>query len=131
MLPLPFLTLQLAVLQIFIFGLNDWLFDNERVTPIIVLSKTICSYPMQTLYSKTPRDNFPSYVLIFIIEFQYTIIICYALLINNILISFDHPICNLRRITFLIIPSRNVSRLFPFCFTFGLVNSPLSVFLCF
>ena len=43
--------------------------------------------------------TFPSYFFIFITDFQFTIIISYALLTNNSLISFDHPLCNLKHIT--------------------------------
>ena len=38
------------------------------------------------------------------------------LLSNNILISFDHPLCNLKHIAFVIISLYNVFKSFPFCF---------------
>ena len=46
-------------------------------------------------------------------------------LIHCSLLSVTHPICNFKCITFLIIPLHNISKSFPFCFAFGLVNSLL------
>ena len=40
------------------------------------------------------------------------------LLTNNIMISFDHPLCNLKNIAFLITPLHNVFKSFPFCFLY-------------
>ena len=37
------------------------------------------------------------------------------LLTNNIMISFDHPLCNLKNIAFLITPLHNALKSFPFC----------------
>ena len=54
----------------------------------------------------------------------------YALLADNILISFIQPFCSLKHITFVIIPQQNVSKSFSFFCIFGLVNSPSSLFLC-
>ena len=84
---------------------------------------------MQTLCSKASNDNFSK--LFFITDSQYSIIISYSLLTNKILISFDDPLCSLENITFLIISPPNVSKSVLFCFSFGLVNSPPSFFLCF
>ena len=60
--------------------------------------------------------TFPSSFIFFITCWQYSITISYAMLTNNILISFDHPLCNLKHIAFLIIPLHNVSKSFPLCF---------------
>ena len=51
----------------------------------------------------------------------------------NILINFDHPLCNVKYITFLIIPLHNISKLLSFWFTFCLLHHRLnlSLFLCF
>ena len=51
--------------------------------------------------------NFPSSFLFSSIK---------ILLTNNILISFDHPLCNLKHIAFLIIPLHNFFKSFSFCF---------------
>ena len=47
---------------------------------------------------------------------------------KNVLISFDHPLCNLKHITFLIILPYDISRSFPICFTISMVNSRPSFF---
>ena len=65
----------------------------------ICLGQTIpvsCKLCVQKLLMIT----FPSSFLFFIIYWQYTII-SYAMVTNNILISFDHPPWNLKHITLL------------------------------
>ena len=81
--------------------------------------------------SKASRDNsfkLGSYLHYFLqIHHHYF----YTLLINNTLISFDHPLGNLKHITFLTNPLYNVSKSFQFCFAFDLVNSGPSFYICF
>ena len=66
--------------------------------------------------SKVSHDSFSKLFSIFIIECKYTIIISHALITNNIVISFDHPLCNFKHVTFLM-DDHSVSISFPFCFT--------------
>ena len=58
----------------------------------------------------------PNYFVVFVTACQLTIIISCTLLANNILISFDHPLSNLKHSAFLIISLNNVPKSFPFCF---------------
>ena len=78
--------------------------------------------PCKICIQKLLMITFPGNFLIFICDCRHTIIISYALLTNNTLTSFDHTICNHKRITFLIICLHSVSMSLPFYFTFGLVN---------
>ena len=79
---------------------------------------------MQTLYSKLLIITFPSYFLVVTTDCQHSNIISYELLTNNILISFGHPLRNLKHITPLFIPPRSIYKSFPFCFILDLINSP-------
>ena len=74
---------------------------------------------------------FSSYFLTFITDFKHTIIISYALLTNNTLINLNHPLWNLKPVTFFIISLQNASKSFPFCFRIDLVNSSPRLFLYF
>ena len=65
------------------------------------LSETNYSYPTQTLCLKASHYNFLSYFLIFFTNCQHFIIFSDALLSINILISFDHPLSNLKHKNFL------------------------------
>ena len=81
----------------------------------ISLRQTI-PVPCKHCVQKLLMITFPSSFIFFITCWQYSITISYAMLTNNILISFDHPLCNLKHIAFLIIPLHNVSKSFPLCF---------------
>ena len=89
----------------------------------IFLRQTNSDILSSSLAASTPSDC------------QYTFIISYVLLSNNILISFDRSLCSLKHITFLIILLCSISKSSHFCFFFGLVNSlryfSLLVFPCF
>ena len=63
-----------------------------------------------------------SYFLIFIYYCQHIIIISYALITNNILMSSEHPLNNLTHFTFLI-SLTNICKYISLCFTFGLIDS--------
>ena len=58
---------------------------------------------------------------------QYTIITPYALITNNILISFYYPLCNLKRFIFLIVSPINIE----LAFLFASRYFSLFVFPCF
>ena len=62
-----------------------------------------------------------SYFLIFIYYCQH-IIISYAPITNNILMSSEHPLNNLTHFTFLI-SLTNICKYISLCFTFGLIDS--------
>ena len=180
LLPLPFLALHLIVLQPFhsssyrvTFWLSPCLLSKLHRWPYLPETNYFC--PMQTIHSKTSRDNFSklfSYLHQWLLKnimvpfygwgsttsrlrSIYEEGICflpfpeipspsslpvnfsqkfrhhfYALLADNILISFIQPFCSLKHITFVIIPQQNVSKSFSFFCIFGLVNSPSSLFLC-
>ena len=82
----------------------------------ICLKQTI-HIPCKLFVQKFFMITLPSYFLLFVTDCLYNII-SIELLISNILISFDHSLCNLKHITFLFIPPYNISKSFPFCFTF-------------
>ena len=97
----------------------------KRGTPLTICLRQSISIPGKLCAQKLPKLTFPRYFLIFITDCQYTILctISYEQLTNNIFISFNHPLCNLKHITILINSPHNVSKPFPFYFTFGLANS--------
>ena len=72
--------------------------------------------------------TFPSYFLVFTSDCQHSNIISYELLTNNILISFDYPLRNLKHITALFIPPHSIYKSSPFYFIFALINRPLAFF---
>ena len=70
---------------------------------LVIVSANYCC-PMQTLWQLFQSLFFSSLIII--------------LLTSNILISFEHPLCNLKNIAFLIIPPHNVFNSFPFFFLY-------------
>ena len=95
-----------------IFYLTDWLFYPVFVYWARYAGNCICvgqtiPVPCKLCVQKLFMINFPSSFLFSSIK---------ILLTNNILISFDHPLCNLKHIAFLIIPLHNIFKSFPFCF---------------
>ena len=97
-----------------IFYLTDWLsyrvfvYWARYAGNFICLGQTI-PVPCKLCVQKLFMINFPSSFLFFSSSIK-------ILLTNNILISFDHPLCNLKHIAFLIIPLHNIFKSFPFCF---------------
>ena len=92
-----------------IFYLTDWLsyrvfvYWARYAGNCICLGETI-PVPCKLCVQKLFMINFPSSFLFSSIK---------ILLTNNILISFDHPLCNLKHIAFLIIPLHNIFKSFP------------------
>ena len=80
------------------------------ITNCICLRQTI-PIPCKRFVQKLLMITFPSYFLILITDSLYTIM-SYELLTNNMLITFDHSLCNLKHITFLIITWQNISNFF-------------------
>ena len=75
---------------------SDYVFAIKRGMLLIVSAWENYFYPMKTLvFKKLFIIIFPSYFLIFITDCQYTIIISYTLLRNDIVISFDNPLHSL------------------------------------
>ena len=95
-----------------IFYLTDWLsyrvfvYWARYAGNCICLGETI-PVPCKLCVQKLFMINFPSSFLFSSIK---------ILLTNNILISFDHPLCNLKHIAFLIIPLNDTFKSFPFWF---------------
>ena len=55
----------------------------------------------------------------------------FKLFTNNNLINFEHPLCNLKYIAFLIISPTTSCKSTSLCFTFGLINSFHSLSFCY
>ena len=95
--------------SLFIFYLNDWLSYHVFVYWARYAGNCIClgetiPVPCKLCVQKLFMINFPSSFLFSSIK---------ILLTNNILISFDHPLCNLKHIAFLIFPLHNIFKSFP------------------
>ena len=95
-----------------IFYLTDWLFYRvffywaRYAGNCICLGQTI-PVPCKLYVQKLFIINFPS---------SFPFLSIKILLNNDMLISFDHRLCNLKHIAFLIIPLHNIFKSFPFCF---------------
>ena len=84
-------------------------------------------YLMQTLCTKASHNNFSTLFFVFIFDWQHTIIfLIHCSLLSLIQISFDHPFCNHISDH----PSTECFQIFSFLFSFDLLNSPVSLFLC-
>ena len=92
-----------------IFYLTDWLsyrvfvYWARYAGNCICLGETI-PVPCKLCVQKLFMINFPSTFLFSSIK---------ILLTNNTLISFDHPLCNLKHIAFLNFPLHNIFKSFP------------------
>ena len=90
------------------------------------LRQTIC-IPCRLFDQKLLVITFPNYILISVTDLQQTIIMYCELLTTNSVICFDHPLCNLKHVIFLIIVLHNNFKSFLICFTLDIVIS-LTVF---
>ena len=68
------------------------------------------------------KKSFSSHCLFWITDCHFNITIPYTLPNNNILVSFGHPLCNLKHMIFLIILLYNTPKSFSFYFTQDLMQ---------
>ena len=117
----------------FIIDLNDQLSSHALVhqamytTDCVYLWQTfpiLCKFCVQKLLIMISKV-----FLIFDNYCQHTIIL--ALLTNNILISFDHTLYNLKYFLFLIVSLGNIYKPISLLFPFGLTSSFSGLSLCF
>ena len=123
-----------AIFIFFILLIHSLTMSIKQSAPEkLYLYETNYSYPMQALCSKSTHDNFSNLFSYFLSLTSSTPSFPMLFLsITSCLVCFDHPLCNPKHITFLISPPQhNVFKPFPFCFTFSLISSPPSFFLCF
>ena len=78
---------------------------KQSVTANSIYLKQIIHISCKLCVQKFLVITIPNYFLIFITDCRYTIIISYAMPGNHVLISVDHPFCNLKHIAFLVIPT--------------------------
>ena len=92
-------------------------------TYCVCLRQTIISCKLCT---KASHNNFSTLFFVSIFDWQHTIFLIHCSLLSVIQISFDHPFCNHISDH----PSTECFQIFSFLFSFDLLNSPVSLFLC-